>query len=231
MTGDRPGTAAPEIDIFTDDLQAALAARGCPVCRVVADAERRWLDSFWREGKNGRAAREAFLGAGGFCAGHGLLLETLAQGERGAAAIADVYGMLAARDIERLAAARDHVGRRRRRPVRRRRHCPACEQTAAATDRKLWFLIDALHAGATRERYARSDGLCMPHLLDAAGQSASEPEVCRFLLDDACRRLGDLCAQLNELQRKRDHRFRHEPKAAEQLAPGEAIRRYGGGSA
>ncbi len=158
-------------DIFTDDLLAALAASGCPICRVVADAVERWMDSFWREGRNDREARGAFFAAGGFCREHALLLEAVAQGTRGGAAIADVYRWLAKRDIELLAAASKHVGgahRWRRLHLERRRPCPACEETEAAAERKLFFLVDALRSVRTRERYASSDGLCVPHLLEAA---------------------------------------------------------------
>jgi len=188
------------------------------------------MDSFWREGKNDRHARSAFFAAGGFCREHACLLETLAQGTRGGAAIADVYRWLAKRDIELLASASDQLTRAYRRPrlrLERRRRCPACDETAAATERKLAFLVELLRYTATRERYASSDGLCMPHLLTAAAQAAADaPEVSRFLLDDGCRRLESLCAQLDEFDRKRDYRFRDEPKGTEQLAPARAIRRY-----
>jgi hypothetical protein len=222
-------------DIFTDDLQAALAASGCPICRAVADAVERWMDSFWREGRNDREARAAFFAAGGFCREHALLLEGIAQGTRGGAAIADVYRWLAKRDIELLAAASKHVGgghRRRRLQLERRRRCPACQETEAATERKLSFLVDALRSARTRERYASSDGLCVPHLLKAAAEAATDnPDVSRFLLDDGRHRLADLRSQLDEFDRKRDHRFRDEPRGAEQLAPAQAIRRYVGGAA
>jgi hypothetical protein len=222
-------------DIFTDDLQAALAASGCPICRVVADAVERWMDSFWREGRNDREARGAFFAAGGFCREHALLLEGIAQGTRGGAAIADVYRWLAKRDIELLAAASKQVGgghRRRRLQLERHRRCPACEETKSATERKLSFLVDALRSARTRERYTSSDGLCVPHLLKAAAEAAADnPDVGRFLLDDGRHRLANLRAQLDEFDRKRDHRFRDEPKGTERLAPAQAIRRYVGGAA
>jgi hypothetical protein len=218
-------------DIFTDDLLAAMAAPGCPICRVVADSVQRWMESFWREGRNDRTARSAFFAAGGFCREHSLLLYASAQGTRGGAAIADVYRWLAERDIELLGTASKNLAgaRRRRRPqLERRSRCPACDETEAATERKLSFLVDALAATRTRERYALSDGLCVPHLLRGATQAAPQPTVGRFLLDDGRRRLIDLQAQLDEFDRKRDHRFRHERKGAEQLAPAQAIRRYAG---
>jgi len=220
-------------DIFTDELQAALGAPGCPVCRVVADSVRRWMDSFSREGRNDRATRGAFFAAGGFCQQHGLLFETVGQSSRGDTAVADVYRWLADRDIELLAATRSQLARPHRRlRLRLDRHgrCPGCEESDAATQRKLSFLVEALRGSATRERYTSSDGLCVPHLFEAARRTASEqPELSRFLLDDGQRRLTELCAQLDEFDRKRDHRFRHEAKGPEQRAPSDAIRRYLGG--
>jgi hypothetical protein len=219
-------------DIFTDELQAALAAPGCPICRVVTAGERLWMDSFWREGKNDRDARAAFFAAGGFCREHALLLQSLARDTRGGAAVADLYRWLAKYDIELLARASQELGharRRRRLQLARRRVCPACEEAADATERKLSFLIDVLGTARAKERYAASDGLCLPHLLQAAAQAATEqPEISRFLLDDGRHRLANLRAQLDEFDRKRDHRFRDEPKGTEQLAPAQAIRRYAG---
>jgi hypothetical protein len=219
-------------DIFTDELQAALAAGGCPICRVVTAAVRQWMDSFWREGKNDRDARAAFFAAGGFCREHALLLQSLADDSRGGGAIADLYGWLAKYDIELLTHASQELGhprRRRRLQLARRRVCPACEEAAGATERKLSFLIDVLGTATARERYAASDGLCLPHLLQAATQAATEqPDIGRFLLDDGRHRLANLRAELDEFDRKRDHRFRDEPRGAGQLAPTQAVRRYTG---
>ena len=220
-------------DIFTHDLRAAVAASGCPVCRVVAGSVRNWIDSFWREGKNDPSARREFFAAGGFCREHALLLRELAQGTRGGAAVADVYRWLAERDGEWLARASAAIAGSRPRgrlQLERRRRCPACVEQDAATLRKLEFLLGALRAGSMQASYASSDGLCMPHLLAAATHAAGDRDVCRFLLDDARRRLAELSRGLDEYDRKRDHRFRDEPKGMEQLAPAAAIARYAGGT-
>jgi hypothetical protein len=191
---------------------------------------RLWMDSFWREGKNDGSTRERFFEAGGFCREHALLLRELARGERGGAAIADVYRWLMKGDAELLGRASGKLARRHQRlRLQRNVSCPACDATAAATERKLSFLVDALAGSTIRARYAASDGLCVPHLLQAISQtSGEEPEICQFLLDDGRRRLADLGAALDEFDRKRDARYRDEPKGAEQLAPARAIERYVG---
>jgi len=235
-SADRQATEeAPALDIFTDELLAALARQGCPICRVVTDSVHRWIDSFWREGRNDRDTRRTFFAAGGFCHDHALALETLAQGTRGRAAIADVYRWLASRDIALLdASVHPAPGRRlrRRKPqMARARECPACVEREQTTERKLAFLTDILHDERGRRRYESSSGLCVPHLLRAVAQTAeNEPAVSCFLAADGRRRLVELRVGLDEFDRKRESRFRDEPKGQEQQAPSDAIARYAGGA-
>ncbi len=95
----RPIGARRLPDIFGYDILEALRRSGCSLCRVEAIDDRRWMDSFWREGKQDPGTRRRFYAAGGFCRHHAWLLHRLVAAEAAGAAIADVYGSLAERDI------------------------------------------------------------------------------------------------------------------------------------
>src|SRR5207247_4233966 len=72
---DRSGARLP--DIFGYDIVEGLRRSGCPLCRVEAIDDGRWMGSFWREGKQDANARRHFYAAGGFCRDHAWLLHRL----------------------------------------------------------------------------------------------------------------------------------------------------------
>jgi Family of unknown function (DUF6062) len=227
---DRSGARLP--DIFGYDIVEGLRRSGCPLCRVEAIDDGRWMGSFWREGKQDANARRHFYAAGGFCRDHAWLLRRLVAAEAAGAAIADVYGSLADRDLAWLDKLRATLGRSRRRQptLRRSERCPACVAFVDGSERKVQFFVDLLTEAEVRPHYRSSQGLCFAHLTRAV-EHALETElddVARFLLDDWRERLHAVRAQLAEFDRKRDYRFADEPKGAEQDSWTEVIRRYVG---
>jgi hypothetical protein len=221
-------------DIFSYDLVQALSLRGCALCRTLEADDRRWMDSFWREGKQNPVARKRFFEAGGFCREHAWLLHRLVAEEESGAAIADLYGQLASYDLRWLASLRAKLerGRRGRRTATlgRRRRCPGCAFHAEALERKAGFLIEALAEEQLREAYRRSEGLCFPHLACTVDEAlaAGSVQTAVFLLDDWSNRLAEVRAGLAEYDRKRDYRYADEPKGVEQGSWTEVIRRYVG---
>ncbi len=213
-------------DFLAYDLVEALSCSGCALCRVVAADEERWMESFRREGRRGREARLAFYEGGGFCRRHAWLLHRLAAAAGSGAAIADVYGALAVRDLHVL----DELLASRRRPrLGRRAPCAACTAAAEARARKASFLLELLRTETARVRYRESDGLCFAHLVRVVEEAREQDaEVVRFLLRDWRDRLTEVRAQLEEFDRKRDVHYAHEPKGAEQDSWTEVIRRYVG---
>jgi hypothetical protein len=173
--------------LFTFDLDDGLASGGCSICYALALDERRWMESFWREGRQGKEARELFYAGGGFCTRHAWLLHELALAGSSGVAIGDVYGGLAGRDIAALE-------RRRELPARKGR-CSACVAHDAALTRKAEFLLELLATESGRARFVRSHGLCLGHVaavLDLAGKS----ELGDLVLDDWRRRVDDVRERL-----------------------------------
>jgi hypothetical protein len=205
-------------DLFTDELVAALPLPGCSVCRVSATDDRRWMETWWREGRNSKEGRQDFYDGGGFCRRHAWLLHEICRSRGSGAAVAAVYGALAERDIVLLERAEQSISRRRRnRSVHRSATCSACEAAAEQLDRRSYFFVKLLRTLGARNRYVDSDGLCFTHLTSALDVSTLEDrEVALFLLSDWRRRLFAVRDQLAEYDRKRDHRYSEEPKGSEQ---------------
>jgi hypothetical protein len=213
-------------DLFTFDLEDGLAAGGCALCHAVSTYLRRWLESFWHEGWQHPTARTEFYASGGFCARHAWLPDDLDV--RYAAAVADLYGHLAQRDLAALDDALASGGRRRgpARRLARPADCRACTEEAEATARKAEFFLALLENGTARERYQRGRGVCFAHLVTLV--ELPDDRVTRFLLTDWRRRLDALHGRLEHLDRTRDHRYASERTEDDERACADTIRQYVG---
>ena len=100
------------------------------------------------------------------------------------------------------------------------RECVLCDAQAAAEARYVEALLVAV--GAEPSLMESSDGLCRVHTLSALRQ-ASGPAACA-LASRARAAVEALVAELDEVIRKEDYRFRHEARSeAERTAPARAI--------
>lgn len=218
-------------DLYAFDLVDGLASGDCPLCYAVARHMYRWLDSFWREGRQEPHARERFYAGGGFCRRHAWLPEGIA--ETYAAGIADLYRQLARRDGAALAEASASGGKRQR-PVRRLRRaaaCAACSEEGDATRRKASFFLELLAGTDGRSRYERGRDVCFAHLLVLLEAGGEDRRLVDYLLADWRRRLGELDRRLEHFDRTRDHRYAAERTQDDVRACTDIIRHYVGSAA
>ncbi len=193
------------------ELKEALALGGCALCRLSARAVERYLRGLLHEFVNDAGVRERLRASGGFCPRHSWRLQRLG----------DPLGIsILWRDLLRLPLTAS--GRRGSSA------CPACEVAEEAEKRYLEVLFEHLGAGGLREEYETSDGLCLPHLAEALPRSRGEAR--RFLLEAESRKLSGLAAELDEIVRKNDYRFREEPWGDEKDAWIRATRKLAGDS-
>jgi hypothetical protein len=220
-------------DIFSYELIQALSLEGCALCRVLEADDERWMVSFWREGRQGAAARARFFEAGGFCRDHAWLLHRIASDAGTGAAIADLYGQLLSRDLRSMENLAGGLRGQRRMPVLPRgQRCPACVFRGEALERKAHFLVEALDERQVCDAYRRSSGLCLSHFVRAFGEAvaADADDIAGVLLSDFRERLARR-SELLEYDRRRDSRYALAPKGSEQRSWTEVIRRYVGGVA
>ena len=175
-------------------LLDACAETGCPACRLVEDDGRRYLDSLVYEQVNDPDTRRRIRAAWGFCNWHTWMLLETANAPSGAAIL---YEDLVRVVLGRLQRMRDgtatfvtralpRVFAPRRRPTivelrRRRSICPACAWGAEAEHRYLITLTLFVDDPQLVRAYAKSDGLCVPHLVAAVDLSPGTTELGRLL--------------------------------------------------
>ncbi len=104
--------------------------------------------------------------------------------------------------------------------------CLACEVAARRARSEVHALLRMLGQETYRELYAKSDGLCNPHLTTVLRAAASATRG--LLLEDHGRRMEVLRARLRELHRKQAGDVTEGPTAQEQGSWREALWRFTG---
>jgi hypothetical protein len=211
----------------TRDYHALLYAcgqEGCPLCRIVHESTRHFLDSWKYELFTDRGVREELRRSQGFCHAHtwqlvrmGAALQ-LAQAYRDI--ISDVIDQLQGRNIDVGPPSSGGLLRRFFETKRAQPDCPACCQEERATLRVINSLRKALLDDTFYAQFTASQGLCLDHFRLACTVKMSDtPGDWLPLLREAqlaC--LQRLDAQLAELIRKHDYRFKDEERGPEMLS-------------
>ncbi len=207
--------------VFTQRLARALPRPGCPICRLVREGEERWAWTLLYEFTGDPEIHELFASSLGLCAQHARLLERVVEEKRlmTPSGVARLYETVVRRLAGSLAGSPTRLSLKRG-------DCPLCTYAAEAADRESYFLARLLRLPEWREKFAASDGLCLPHLQTTLRHC--DREVRGWLLADFERRLAELAANLRELQRKQRYDV-HEPLSSEEAgAWREALWRLGG---
>jgi hypothetical protein len=193
------GTAGPTAgpDVGAPVLEC-LQASVCPVCRRLETSDAGFFAS-------GKAAKSPEL----LCRAH--LARLLEQAEPALAST------VAHRLAEDLAAAFGSNGAGPDRTA----NCPACSHASATTLAAAASVVAVLKTEPGVTSFASTGVICarhLPHVLRWAGRAEGITILQRY--DTVLRRLAYLLA---EYQRKRDYRYKHEPKGEEQEAWRQAI--------
>ena len=231
-------------DLITLGLKMAFQERGCPICRLRAQAEHRYMLSLLREHVNDGATRQHIIPALGFCPTHAWYLQRLeATHWQDGLGMGIIYEDLLKRTRAGLDA---YIEERRSRQAQEPRWrqrlrifwhrlfggahstsfpvgmapsapCRVCTIGAENETTHLIWLVKHIKDQEFSRLYARSDGLCLPHLrraLHLAEETA--PEAAVLLAEDARKRTDILLAHLQEYIRKHGWQHRHETKRAQE---------------
>jgi hypothetical protein len=201
--GDPATFGRPDL-LLVSDFKEALRQPGCPLCRLLRQADLHYLRVFLREGKDDGRMLLRLLASWGLCARHAGGLVRLEPVERGdGLGTGTLYDWLldyARRRLEELRqslAAHDETGRARRRAsrrtmdralarLRRTGRCPACEAQEQYAAYVVPEFARALELGGAlpeiRAMYRACDGLCLPHWRAVEG-SLSSPDTRALVAD------------------------------------------------
>jgi hypothetical protein len=199
-----------------DETGGSLTVTDCAVCLLTRRSVDRSLRSFFAEFVNDPAVRIDFRKAQGFCGVHTPLLAACGD----ALGVAILYADLADEVLQRW---RSGAANSRRRVFAelfspsRPMPCPACVAEAEAEKRYTSALARGL--SSTDELWdllQTSSGLCVHHVDQTA--ALADSSTASRLVGIECQRIDRLLAELKEIIRKNDYRFRGEPWGPERDA-------------
>jgi len=214
-----------------DALCQALKQEGCPVCVVTLEAMERVMDTWQYEGFTDAENRQTLRHAQGFCPRHTWQLTHLSV----AFQLAVVYHDLLAEVLQEMgpnpALLSPHEQskpkrRRARLPLTWRKtakaesakpsyeHCPFCLQQREIEVNLVETWITLLVSEPFRQELGHRSGLCLPHFVQARKAAGSE-EQRDLLLTCQYTHVQWLQKEIQELIRKHDYRFLHEPAGEE----------------
>lgn len=191
-------------DTTAYEVRDALVQSGCAVCNLTLRSVTRLLQAVAYEQVNDVDLRRTLREAGGFCNPHAHAWMREAHNVLGTALIYRDVLNAALRDIDapRTGRLRGLLGSASSTTV-----CPACTAQTEAERRYLDGMIAVL--GWDPGLLAGSDGLCRRHTLMAV---RSGGEVGALIARRAREAVETLLIELEEVIRKEDYRFRHEPR-------------------
>ena len=194
-------------DAAAFEVVEALREPGCAVCGLSLRSVARLLQTISYEQVNDPALRAELRKARGFCNAHAHQWLREARGQLGTALIYRDLLQATLRDLEQRA------------PSRSAGKCVACRAQSEAEQRYVEALVAAVSADSAA--LDASDGLCRRHTLASmrvGGRGAM------LIADHTRRAIEQLTRELDEVIRKEDYRFRHEPRTdAERSAPSRAV--------
>lgn len=236
-----PDGTAPAGPGAVAELARACAEEGCPLCRVVMRDVEEYLTNLPKEVRNRRPRAQEVLEAHGLCNRHAWQLAQ-GQGRRdprlwqlALAGAAEALEELASLEeprqqggfFARLRGSRPAVGPMLAEDLRPRALCPACRAQAETERRWGAALLAGLRQVDFTAAFARSRGVCLPHLL-AALHLGPDDLAREVLVSTQVTAWQALRGELDEFIRKHDYRFATEPMGAERDSPWRAIAQVAG---
>lgn len=210
-------------------LLDAFKEAGCPVCSIVERGALKALDGLLYEQVNDPVTRERLAESHGFCNWHAWMLPRIPSSALG---VAVIYRHLLQNALDRLdaphavtsdkpnSALRQRVLGGRSKPPTfldwRREKAPCCLCALAQRSERdaLIAALDFVGEPEFSEAFARSAGLCLPHLAQAQELGRHHPNQ-RLLLRAHRARWEDLVWELDEFVRKFDYRYADEARGRE----------------
>ncbi len=221
------------------ELIEAMSQPGCPICRLVDRAVRQYVDVFFYENVTNVERRAEIREARGYCSVHGALLAGHARMLSVAIIQHDVINDVL-REVDRVLPQThthcrplDHlIGMSMRRTVldavKPKRVCPLCEYERDQEGMLLHALANEIHDEVMHQAFARSSGLCLPHLEALLQLRDVDPHHLRLLLHIERDILKALKTDLEEYLAKSNGSYDYAGMGKEADSPLRAIKLVSG---
>lgn len=215
-TANKEAVAATGCDrLIAASISRALEERGCPICRLVREAEIGWLKSKLYEGVSDQRTREEFVRSGGLCTYHSWLLASVVVTDP------SIHPITAARIYESvLRHALPHISKGRAPP---RSGCPACTLAKEFEEMYVDVMAQCLDEGELLTEYSESPAtLCLKHYEEVLSRMKSE-HARIALIKAQTRKAEELLERMRSYISKQDYASTQEPLGEEATAWSEAI--------
>jgi hypothetical protein len=227
----------PEKGFFLPNLVQGLEQEGCFLCAAVIEHSERNLNSLFYEGNMNKEALEDLIATNGFCNGHAWRATFILSASAGLAVIyqplLEKLNAAAVRLLKTLEESREPRlfsplhRQSARRLVSAEKICPVCEWNHTLEKHYLSDLLDFFNDATLAPKFAKSFGLCLPHLQMAVDGFPEHANLSR-LLEIERKKFAALQMELVEFDRKRSYEFVKEPKGAEQTSWRRAVELFVG---
>ncbi len=198
------------------ELREAMTGWGCPLCRLVARAERMYIDSLNYERVLDLNTRDALKASRGLCATHTRQWQELQGSALGMAIVYRVSVLDLLRDTAPDKFKPASFLRRGGKDAAQLAEdlsssgpCPACEIGQGTAERFATLLLKDIRDDEVQMRLRECGGLCLPHLRLALSCPGAG-KTYKLLIDVQRAAWQTLMGELEEFIRKNDYRFRHE---------------------
>ncbi|MCS6849076.1 MAG: DUF6062 family protein [Anaerolineae bacterium] len=221
------------------ELIEAMSQPGCPICRLVDRAVRQYVDVFFYESVTNVERRAEIREARGYCSVHGALLAGHARMLGIAIIQHDVINDVL-REVNRILpearAQRRPLDQLTGAPMRRailgavkpKRACPLCEYERDQEGMLLHALAGEIQDEAMHHAFARSSGLCLPHLQALLQLRGVASHHLRLLLQIERDILTALKAELEEYLAKSNGSYDYAGMGREADSPLRAVKLVSG---
>jgi hypothetical protein len=227
-------------------LRDALKKSGCPVCHLIEQSVKRYMDSLLYEGVNDPAVRKKLRNTLGFCNTHAWEMRKLGDGLGQSIIYEDLLGTAEAQ-MRNLMKSAGSIGRGRAAEVRTKRSgngpgagggrftreimmkaCPVCDLRLQVEERALSIFITSFGEREFSRLFRDSAGLCLPHVLSVLKRMENDGVLAGELLEIEIGMIDALRDELREFQRKHDYRYADEGFGEERNSWLRAIQKLAG---
>jgi hypothetical protein len=210
----------PPNSALTRFIKQGLNRGCCPLCRVAYKVDGEYMWAFLDEYSHDERTLDRLRRSRGFCEEHAERLRRLeVEGFQSNLGISGVYLDTLSGVREELEALASGGGE-----LRRADSCPACVNRSEELEKNARYLVEEIaDSERSRERFLRSEGICLPHLQLVFERAETDAER-ELVLAVQRRAVEGLIADLEENIRKQGHEYPGEPSEREADSWRRAIR-------
>ncbi|HTV47939.1 MAG TPA: dynamin family protein [Phycisphaerae bacterium] len=202
--------------IQESDVLAALKARSCPVCKYLHKVLFDFLSKWQYSLASDEAVQKVFAADGGFCPLHTWQLAAVSSPQGLSLGYTALLEHLSS-GLSAMAAPVDNSADLVAKFTQDSKSCRVCRLLAAGEQDCLRRLAELLAVSVSRDIYASSPGLCLPHL-GRLLTAIHDAGIRHLLLNAAAQRLDDLVEDLQSFAIKNDATRRYLQNSDETAA-------------